>query len=311
MAGNDPVLRYVSVSASSRPFQTEVPQFLQPGYFLSSLRSALKVAKGIATVSHANGSCILWKVIYCGFFPLTPFFLTFCPSHAKLAVRSFAMLVWWFWKCLLWEAETAFHQNFPFIFWREINWSPVVKTTSVAYVWEASIRRRIQMVLSVVWEQCLKPFHILKPCHFAERNSCCSLHVLWEGWKASYQCLQNGLLESRDMFQFFWGDTPKEVCCLTVRWCMLTQVACSFLSEMCFWFSTDMSVVCHCLIQTLMLPSLEMQWGFPAFWRGRRRCSASSWHDKLHRCFNAVWDSDGNWSHSFLCLTTVWEVGVL
>lgn len=158
-------------------------------------------------------------------------------------MSSFAILVLWFWKCLLWETETGFHQNFPFIFWKEINWSPVVKTISVACIWEASTWRRILMVLSMVQKQCLKPFHTLKPCHWAEKNSCCSLHVLWEGWKVTYQCLQNGLLESRDTFQVFWGDTLKEVCCLMVRCCMLTQVACSFLSEICLWFSTDMGVV--------------------------------------------------------------------
>lgn len=142
-----------------------------------------------------------------------------------------------------------------------------------------------------------KAFSYSKTQPLRWENSCCSLHVLWEGWKASYQCLQNGLLESRDMFQVFWGDTLNEVCCLTVRCCMLTQVACSFLSEACLWFSTDMGGACHCLIWSWILPLSEMEWGFPAFWRGRRRCSVGSWRDKLHRHFNAVWDSDGNWSH--------------
>lgn len=156
------------------------------------------------------------------------------------------------------------------------------------------------MVLSVVRKQCLKLFQTLKAYHWAEKNNCCFLHVLWEGWKASYQCLQNGLRETRDMFHVFWGDRLKEVCCLVVRCCMLTQVPCSFLSEACLSFSTGRGVVWHCLIQTLILPSSEGEWSFPAFWRGRRRCSAGSWRDELHRCFNTVQNDDGNWSHSFL-----------
>lgn len=43
------------------------------------------------------------------------------------------------------------------------------------------------------------------------------LHVLWESWEASHQSLQKGSVESRNMFQVFWGDTLKEVCCLMVR----------------------------------------------------------------------------------------------
>lgn len=39
--------------------------------------------KGIATISHTNGYGLLWKVICCGFFPLTFFFLLFCPSIAS------------------------------------------------------------------------------------------------------------------------------------------------------------------------------------------------------------------------------------
>lgn len=99
----------------------------------------------------------------------------------KLAVSSFAILVQWLWKCLLWEAEAGFHQNFPFISWRKINWSWIVKTISVAYIWWARTWKSILIVLSVVWKQCLKPFYTLKPCHWTEKSSCCSLYVLWEG----------------------------------------------------------------------------------------------------------------------------------
>lgn len=106
--------------------------------------------KGIATTSHTNGYCLLWKVIYCGFFSTNIIFSVVLPFCCKLTVGSCAILVQWFWKCLLWEAETNFHQNFSFIFWSEIHQSLVVANISVAYIWEASLWRRALMVLSVL-----------------------------------------------------------------------------------------------------------------------------------------------------------------
>lgn len=129
--------------------------------------------KGIATTSHTNGYCLLWKVIYCGFLPLTVFPVVL-PFYCKLTVGSCAILVQWFWKCLLWEAETNFHQIFSSLFWSEIHQSFVVENISVAYFWEASMWRRTRMALPVVQRQCLKAFHALKPCHWAEEKLACS-----------------------------------------------------------------------------------------------------------------------------------------
>lgn len=98
-------------------------------------------------------------------------------------------------------------------------------------------------------------------------------------WKKELAC-SVGRLESRDMSQVFWGDTLKEVCCLHVL--HVTQVA----WEICLCFSTGMTTVCCCWIQTLMLLSSETEWAFPAFWRGGRGCSAAGWHDEPHKHFN-------------------------
>lgn len=85
--------------------------------------------KGIAAISHTNEYCLLWKVIY--WYILFPVVLPFC---CKPTVGSCAILVQWFWKCLLWEAETNFHKNFSFLFWSEIHQSLVVEIICSIYM---------------------------------------------------------------------------------------------------------------------------------------------------------------------------------
>lgn len=74
-----------------------------------------------------------------------------------------------------------------------------------------------------------------------------------------------------------------DAACLHVAW------------EICLCFSTGMSTVCCCWIQTLMLLSSETEWAFPAFWRGGRGCSATGWHDEPHKHFNEC--CLGQWWH--------------
>lgn len=74
-----------------------------------------------------------------------------------------------------------------------------------------------------------------------------------------------------------------DAACLHVAW------------EICLCFSTGMSTVCCCWIQTLMLLSSETEWAFPAFWRGGRGCSAAGWHDEPHKHFNEC--CLGQWWH--------------
>lgn len=102
VAGSEPVLTHwrmwqVAVGGSSklssRPRGMTLcvclcvitPQFLQLVFFLSSLRSALQMAKDIATVSHSSWSSLGGRfstvfLFVCLFCPLTPFSMTFCPD---------------------------------------------------------------------------------------------------------------------------------------------------------------------------------------------------------------------------------------
>lgn len=146
MAGSDSVLRYVSVDVSSRPcrqrysiFSSKVSSCLPWGPHQSdsynfSYKWILPIVEGY----------LMWV------FSTNIIFSVVLPFCCKLTVGSCAILVQWFWKCLLWEAETNFHQNFSFFFWSEIHQSLVVVNISVAYIWEASLWRRALMVLSVL-----------------------------------------------------------------------------------------------------------------------------------------------------------------
>lgn len=108
VAGTDSMLKYVSLDVSSRPWYSIFSRLVL--VFLEVF------TKGMATIFRTNEYCLLWKVIY--WYILFPVVLPFC---CKPTVGSCAILVQWFWKCLLWEAERNFHQNFSFLFWSKIH----------------------------------------------------------------------------------------------------------------------------------------------------------------------------------------------
>lgn len=213
---------------------------------------------------------------------LFPVVLPFC---CKLTLGSFAILVPWFWKCLLWEAETIFHQNFSVLFLSKIRQSLVFENISVAHTWEASMWRKTLMIHSVVQKQCLKPFHALKPCHWAEKKS---LHVLWEGWKAG-TCLR-----------FFegthWRKCVAYMCCMLHRW--HERFACVFLQEWLLFAVVEFKHWC-CFPRKQNEPFLLSE----EVGGGVQPLADVMNHTNI--LMNVVWDSDGNWSHTSLTWSSV------
>lgn len=78
VAGTNSVLRMFPLEPVLRMFPLELAdrgtQFSRARLVIVFLEVC---TKGVATISHTNGYCLLWKVIYCRFFPLTSSFLLF------------------------------------------------------------------------------------------------------------------------------------------------------------------------------------------------------------------------------------------